>query len=91
MNEEDECYFFHVYHANKGYSFSDYNQLIGNFKKRLDRKGQFDWKFKEQAIRQVAGILRETLISIKTPVTKSPISLNPFLNLLTSLEKGSAS
>lgn len=73
LNEEDECFFFHVYHANKGFNFSDYNQLISNFKKKLDRKGQYDWKYKQEAIRKVASILRGTLATIQTPVTVIPI------------------
>lgn len=73
LNEEDECFFFHVYHANKGFKFSEYNQLISNFKKKLDRKGQFDWRYKQEAIRKVASILRGTLTTIQTPVTVVPI------------------
>ncbi len=73
LNEEDECFFFHVYHANKGFKFSEYNQLISNFKKKLDRKGQYDWKYKHEAVKKVASILRSTLATIKTPVTIIPI------------------
>ncbi|PZU26748.1 MAG: hypothetical protein DI622_00080 [Chryseobacterium sp.] len=73
LDEEDECFFFHVYLANKGYSFNEYNQLIGNFKKKLDRRGQYDWRYKEKAIREVASILRGTLATISTPVTVIPI------------------
>ncbi len=73
LDEEDKCFFFHVYLANKGYSFNEYNQLIGNFKKKLDRKGQFDWKYKQEAIKKVASILRGTLATIQTPVTVIPI------------------
>lgn len=73
LNEEDECFFFHVYLANKGYSFNEYNQLIGNFKKKLDRKGQYDWRYKQEAILKVASLLRGTLEAIKNPVTLIPI------------------
>jgi len=73
LNEEDECFFFHVYHANKGFKFSEYNQLISNFKKKLDRKGEYDWKYKQEAVRKVASILRSTLATITTPVTIVPI------------------
>lgn len=53
------CYFWGEYtpyeHTNgKKWDYSPTNQLIANFKKRMDRRGQLDWQYKTQAIQRVA-------------------------------------
>ena len=42
-----------------GWSYSSTNQIIGNFKKRLDRKGQSDWQYKGQAIQKIGRAFSE--------------------------------
>ena len=64
LTEADQCFFFREYTANKDYDYSDYsetNSLIWNFKKRLDKKGTSEWKYKEKAIKQIAEEFRESL------------------------------
>ena len=56
LTEDDECYFYGEYTARKGFSHSDTNKLILNFKKELSRKGKSDWKYKTEAIKEVANI-----------------------------------
>ena len=58
LTESDECYFLGEYTAGQGYQFSPTNQLILNLKKSPDRRGQTEWRYKEQAIREVATALR---------------------------------
>ncbi len=53
----DKCYYYFVYTAEKGFSYSTSNQLILNFKKKLDRKGKEDYKYKGEAIKTIASLL----------------------------------
>lgn len=61
LNAEDICYCLGEYTARKGFSFSPMNELILNFKKAMDRKGRVEWKYKQQAIKQVSKAFYETL------------------------------
>ena len=61
LTETDRCFFFREYTANKGYDYSETNSLIQNFKKRLDKKGTKEWKYKEKAIKKIAEEFRESL------------------------------
>ena len=58
LDENDECYFWGEYTAYEGYGYSSTNGLITNFKKPMDRRGRAEWRYKEQAIEQVARLLR---------------------------------
>ncbi len=54
-----QCYFWGEYtpheHTNGlKWDYSATNKLIGNFKKKLDRRGMPDWKYKQQAIQHAA-------------------------------------
>lgn len=54
-----KCYFWGEYtpyeHTNgKKWNFSATNQLMSNFKKKLDRKGQSDWPYKAAATQRIA-------------------------------------
>ena len=54
------CFFWGEYTPPKyvdgrPWDFSATNQLIFNFKKKMDKRGQPGWQFKEQAITQVAA------------------------------------
>jgi predicted amidophosphoribosyltransferase len=54
LTVDDECYFLREYTRGGGYQASDTNQLISNLKKSADRRGQRDYRYKEQAI-EIAG------------------------------------
>ena len=56
LTNEDECFFYGEYTSGEGYSHSDMNSLIFNFKKSLERKGGPDWSYKKQTIKKVAQI-----------------------------------
>ena len=58
LTEEDECYFLGQYTADEGYSYSKTNETIFNFKKKMDRSGRSEWKYKEKAIRACARTFR---------------------------------
>lgn len=54
-----KCYFWGEYtpyeHTQgKKWNYSPTNQLISNFKKKMDRRGRPDWSYKVQAIQRVA-------------------------------------
>ena len=70
----DECYFLGEYSARKGFAFSATNQLILNFKKKMDRQGLPEWRFKARAIQQAAGALRSALSDdVRRAVTFVPV------------------
>lgn len=56
LDAQDECYFFGEYTSRCGFSFSETNQLIANFKKPISTRGTQQWRYKQQAIRQVAEL-----------------------------------
>ncbi len=56
LSLDDECYFYGEYTAKGGFAHSDTNRLILNFKKEMNRKGKPDWKYKADAIKEVANI-----------------------------------
>ncbi len=57
----DRCFFLWEYTPNRGYKFSEANNLISNFKKSPDRKGRPEWQYKEQAIEEIAEAFRISL------------------------------
>ncbi len=61
LAEEDRCYFFGEYTAREGYSYSDTNSLILNFKKPMTRKGQPEWPYKRRAILRVVDMFKHLL------------------------------
>jgi hypothetical protein len=55
LPEQAKCYFWGEYTpyehtGGKLWNFSPTNQLIGNLKKKMDRVGLADWRYKEEAI-----------------------------------------
>lgn len=56
LSDEDDCYFYGEYTTRKGYAHSDTNKLILNFKKEVNRREKPDWRYKDEAIKQVANI-----------------------------------
>ena len=61
LSEDDVCYYIGEYTAKKRYSYSATNGLISNFKKEMNRKGMPQWRYKGEAIQQVASTFREAL------------------------------
>ena len=58
LPEDAKCFFWGEYtpheHTNgSGWSYSPTNQIIGNFKKRMDRKQFQDWQYKSQAVQEI--------------------------------------
>lgn len=56
----DPCYYWGEYTPSQYidgpmWNFSPTNQLITNLKKPLDRRGRADWRYKQEAIQQVAA------------------------------------
>lgn len=62
INPFDECYYLLEYTAGAGFLHSTTNQLIINFKKPVDRRGKPEYRYKEQAIDQIADILKKAVI-----------------------------
>ena len=61
LRESDECYYLGEYTSHENYKYSRTNQLIYNFKKSMDRRPRREWRYKEQAIREVARAFRRAI------------------------------
>ncbi len=61
LTVEDECYFLREYTRGVGYQASDTNQLITNLKKSTERRGQRDYRYKQQAVEIAGRELRSAL------------------------------
>lgn len=56
--EGDECYYYGLFESGGGYSQSDTNSLILNFKKGVERRQNiYEWRHKEKAIRDASKII----------------------------------
>jgi len=83
LTESDECLFLGEYTAGGGYGESQTNQLILNFKKSLDRRGLPEWRYKEQAIKQVARAFHTAVGAANldritfVPIPPSKMKTNP--------------
>lgn len=66
LTPEDECFFFMTY-SRLGLGFTPENDLIMNFKKKMDRKGRGEWMYKEQAIRTVSNLFIQGTQPINEP------------------------
>ena len=78
LTSADECYYIGEYTPGMGVSYSETNQLIMNFKKSVDRKGQLDWRYKGHAIRTVAqmfatldAVFRKDAVFVPIPPSKA--------------------
>lgn len=61
LTSDDKCFFLGEYTARRGFAFSPTNQLILNFKKKMDRRGLPEWRFKGRAIQQASEAFRAAL------------------------------
>lgn len=83
LSENDHCYFFLEYTPNKGYRFSNTNQLITNLKKKPSGKHKPDYRYKAKAIGECSALLRGALDSrwlaeaVMVPVPGSKASDHP--------------
>ncbi len=58
LQGDDECLYLREYTSGQGYGHSETNDLISNFKKKPDRRGRPEYRYKEQAIWTLADELR---------------------------------
>ena len=61
LTDADICYFIGEYTASRGYSHSNTNNLILNFKKTMNRRGLPEWRYKDHAIQTAAAAFRRAL------------------------------
>lgn len=62
LEADDRCCFFGEYTAREGWSFSETNDLISNFKKPIAKKERAkEWRWKESAIKKAATLFRGSI------------------------------
>jgi hypothetical protein len=61
ISAEDNCYFLREYTAGAGFGHGETNNLISNLKKKMDRRGRPEWRYKEAAILQAGQELRQAI------------------------------
>lgn len=61
LAENDECYCLGEYQPRGGYEAGPVNSLIWNFKKPVTKRGRPEYRYKEDAINRVAGLVRSAL------------------------------
>ena len=61
LSDDDVCYYIGEYTARAGFRYSPTNQLISNFKKKPHFKGTPQWRYKTEAIQQVATKFRDAV------------------------------
>ena len=54
LSPQHNCYFLREYTSGQGYDFGTTNQLMINLKKAMSRQGRPEWRYKEEAIHQLA-------------------------------------
>jgi hypothetical protein len=60
LTNSDKCYFIGEYASGQGFSYSEMNQVINNFKKPINRKNLPEWNYKEKEINKIASWLQYT-------------------------------
>lgn len=74
LTPDDSCYYLREYTSGKDYSFGQTNSLISNFKKSPLLRGQAQYQYKLQAIRQIVAELNAVVpVSALSGVTLVPI------------------
>ena len=61
LSEDDICYYIGEFTAQRGYKGGNTNQLIMNFKKRMNLKAEQGWHYKGEAIREIAAAFRAAI------------------------------
>jgi hypothetical protein len=79
----DRCHHIMVYHPRKGYAYGEENDILQNFKKPMDRKGNPEWWYKGWAINKIAEILRNIVTAESldgwtvVPIPPSKVKTDP--------------
>jgi predicted amidophosphoribosyltransferase len=55
LNADDECFFIYEYTSRKDYSYSATNNLISNLKKKPSLRGEYQYRYKTQAIQKCSA------------------------------------
>ncbi len=63
LQENDEIYYLGEYTVPGGFQCSPMNQLIFNYKKEANRKGTAEWKYKQEAIENVANLFKNSIFN----------------------------
>jgi len=63
LDEQDEIYFLGEYTIGAFHHHSRINNLIFNYKKPIDKRELPEWRYKEQAINEVADFFRFTILN----------------------------
>jgi hypothetical protein len=61
IDAEDDCYFLREYTAGGGYEHGETNNIVSNLKKKVDRRGKPEWRYKESAIQRAGQELRTAI------------------------------
>ena len=73
---DEVIHYFGEYTARKGFNHSETNQLILNFKKKMDRRGLLEWRYKTAAIdtagTRFRGALKEEALKQATHIPIPP-------------------
>lgn len=80
LTPQDHCFYYGEYTARQGYAFSDTNQLIANLKKPVTRRGLPQYRYKGEAIEQIAqALVRDIQVERVTfvPVPPSKVRNHP--------------
>lgn len=95
LDSDDKCFYYFNYTAQKGYSHSACNELILNFKKKVDRKGLQEYQHKINAINKIGGYLSNISQdsvnkSVFVPIPPSKTKANPLYDdrILLALQRG---
>jgi len=76
VGPEDKCFFLREYTARAGYAHGETNDIISNLKKKMDRRGKPEWRWKEWAIdrvgRELRGVIGDKAMRTVTIVPMPP-------------------
>lgn len=61
LTEADHCFYLREYTARKGFRHGETNDIVSNLKKTVDKRGKYEWRYKERAIQQAGEELRGAL------------------------------
>lgn len=83
LANNDEVYYFGEYTAYEGYGFSPTNQLVVNLKHGVEHRGKPRWRYKQQAIAEVARSLARHIsdefarVATFVPIPPSVVRADP--------------
>ena len=77
LTSADDCYFFLTYTVRMGYTYSEHNKFVINYKKPMDRREKPEWRYKEQAIRDAAKLVEVAVSSEVFPMGSVFVPMPP--------------